>query len=150
MQKHLLFYLLFLLLISTGLADTSGYSIKNIQAPITNNHNVLYKKLSKSWISVKYFSRGKEADFRNIYRITLKSDSTFKTIYKPDNYHQGTWSLQNDSSFVLYLKALETFKILEITDSTLKVETEWDNGPTIILFNAYKANLTTSRSLSRR
>lgn len=82
----------------------------------------IFRRLVKDWVATHTIENGVESALPHEYRITLRSNSTFKTFSSPDNYHSGNlWKLNDDSTFVLYLKAMELFKILELTDSTLRV-----------------------------
>ena len=121
--------------------DLDGHGLHSLnqdteKKPVT--WNLMFKALCKYWISESKIIHGKKDDFKNYYTLKLKPDSTVETYFKPDNFHKGKWLLQQgDSSFVLYLKMAEEFKIIGLTDSTLIVDTKWDNQDVIIEFRAH-------------
>jgi hypothetical protein len=120
--------------------DLDGHGLRSLnqdteKKPVTGN--LTFKALCKYWISESKIIRGKKDAFKNYYTLKLKPDSTVETYFKPDNFHKGKWLLQGDSSFVLYLKMAEEFKIMGLTDSTLIVGTKWDDQDVIIEFRAH-------------
>jgi hypothetical protein len=100
---------------------------------LKKNNNTFFL-LAKKWHSTTESIAGKEREFKNMFCLYLKPDSTFESNEKPDNYKKGHWELNNDSTFSLYLKALDVYKIIELTDSSLKTELLWIHEKTIITF----------------
>ncbi len=99
------------------------------------NRKDIFKKLAKHWISVKEEVDGKEDQAPGNFELILNADSTFKSWYKSgNNRKQGHWHLTNDSTFSLYLKAIDDYRIIALTDSTLGVKLLWIREPTILYF----------------
>jgi hypothetical protein len=121
-----------------AIAAMSAYSdtvnILNSFRRISNPER--FNALVNTWISARKIINDTSFAFQDTYRITLKSNSRFATFYRPDNYHEGQWYLNSDSSFVLSLKATEIFKIIELTDSTLMVQPLWGEDSSKIEFKA--------------
>ena len=90
------------------------------------NQNLI-SLLAKDWISVSRMIDGKEIEIKGVYALRLNRDSTFTSFYKPINLKKGHWILNNDSTFTLFMKATDEYKIIEVSDSTLKITAMWDN-----------------------
>jgi hypothetical protein len=125
MIKQLLFPGLFFLLFScTSPANK----------PAADKPRDTFGLLSKKWVSVSEIIAGKEKNFADTFSINLKPDSTFESFYMPDNHKKGFWRLNNDSTFTLYMKASDSFKITGLTDSTLSLEIQWMEEKPIVKF----------------
>lgn len=101
---------------------------------LTANKAINLNLLAQEWISTEQISNGIKKDIRNIYYINLKPDSTFNSIYKPDNSKKGFWRLNRDTTFTLYMKATDTFRILELSDSSLVVKALYTSPEIIFRF----------------
>lgn len=118
-------------MISCHHTDESKNQIKveNTNSNLKNRINLGF--LAQEWISTEKISDGIGKDLINVYYLNLKPDSTFNSFYKPDNLKEGFWRLNSDTTFTLYMKATDTFKILELSDSVLVVIVQ-NSSPEII------------------
>lgn len=118
--------IIFFLMVSCHQTD------KTTKSKDTKGINI--KFLAQEWISTEQISDGVKKEIENVFYLNLKPDSTFNSFYKPDNSKKGFWRLNIDTTFTLYMKATDTFKILELTDSTLVVKVCYSSPETIFRF----------------
>jgi hypothetical protein len=74
--------------------------------------------------------------WRDSLRLQLMHDGSFRTFSPPDIRHRGSWTLRPDSTIVLHLKALETWRIVELTDTSLVLRALW--GPDTSAFTGFQ------------
>jgi hypothetical protein len=75
--------------------------------------------LSRPWTAVSRSSPDGIRPWKDSLRLHLSSDGSFRSFSPPANHHRGSWRLRADSALVLHLKALETWRIVELTDTSL-------------------------------
>ena len=129
MKNLFLISILFVIIASFRLLIVSSISFEKsvIITDTVKNNKTTFKRLAKKWVSSSEIIDGKVIDLQGVFTLILKPNSTFESFYKPDNLKNGIWKLENDSTFTLYLKALDVYRILELTDSTLTTEILWTN-----------------------
>ena len=139
MNKFLL--LLSALLILSAYKPTSKgahYSRNNYFASDTPSREHTIKQLTKKWVSTAYISDSGETPFKGGFTIHLKSDFSFTSFFKPNNHKKGQWKLSDDSTFVLYMKAVDRFRIIALNDTILVAKTLRINNGIIYKFKSAK------------
>jgi hypothetical protein len=121
-----------LLMLLLSLIFLSAFKPYNRHALVVNNKHynsdtpsreVIIKQLTKKWVSTAYISDSSETPFKGGFTIHLKSDFSFTSFFKPHNHKKGQWKLSDDSTFTLYMKAVDRFRIIELNDTILVAKT---------------------------
>lgn len=81
--------------------------------------------LAGSWTSVSRSDSDGIRPWVDSLRLRLSADGTFSSEMPQGNAHRGKWKLGPDSTLVVYLKVLETWRIVELSDSSLVLRALW-------------------------
>ncbi|KXX66490.1 hypothetical protein [Flammeovirga sp. SJP92] len=75
-----------------------------------------------TWVSIGEYKNGKKVKEEGGHTLILKADSTYESLYKPNNLKRGRWLLIADTIIRLQMKVLDDYLIEDISDSTLKTQ----------------------------
>jgi len=85
------------------------------------------------WVSQSEIRNGVKSELKNIHRLELSANGKFNSYYKPSNHKTGNWELRNDSILQLYMKAVDLYRLLQLTDTSLSCQLLFNYPDTVVI-----------------
>lgn len=96
--------------------------------------------LAGSWTSVSRSDSDGIRPWVDSLRLRLAADGAFSSEMPQGNAHRGRWKLGPDSTLVVYLKVQETWRIVELSDSSLVLRALWHpDSAEVLRFRALRS-----------